>query len=192
MILGEDEVTKLITDKKLVLIPEPKPDQWDGMTVDCHLGEKFFVVRHEGDGGVGFVIDLRRYKTAEFSDEFWQKAELDDDGCYYLKPRGFVLAYTKEVFAIPPELGLCAFVQGKSGLARIGLAVHVTAPTVHPGFGCGPKGPQPIMLEFVNHSRNTIVLPPGQPICQFVFQRVEGNFAAKGKGGLAVAQPKAS
>ena len=61
-------------------------------------------------------------------------------------------------------------VEGKSSLARIGLGVHITAPIIHPGFGC-PEA-QPIMLEFVNHSKNIIVLRPGTDICQFIFYKI--------------------
>jgi dCTP deaminase len=36
---------------------------------------------------------------------------------------------------LPHTARLAARVEGKSSLARLGLGVHVTAPTIHAGFG---------------------------------------------------------
>ncbi len=60
-----------------------------------------------------------------------------------LKPRQFLLAQTLERVFVPPQLA--AHVNGKSSLAPAGLAVHITAPHIHPGF-VGP-----ITLELFNH-----------------------------------------
>ena len=49
---------------------------------------------------------------------------------------------------------IAAQVEGKSSLARIGIGVHVTAPTIHAGFGYLPNDPSfpgnPIQLEIWN------------------------------------------
>jgi dCTP deaminase len=60
-------------------------------------------------------------------------------------------------------------VEGKSSLARIGLGVHVTAPTIHAGF----EGL--ITLEIKNHGTAAIRLRPGMPICQLIFESVFGT-----------------
>ncbi len=62
---------------------------------------------------------------------------------FMIKPRQFRLALTLERVSIPGSLA--ANVQGKSSLARAGLAVHITAPHIHPGFTA------PIALELYNH-----------------------------------------
>lgn len=54
---------------------------------------------------------------------------------YVIKPNGFVLGWTIEKIKLPHTSKIAARVEGKSSLARIGLGVHVTAPTIHAGFG---------------------------------------------------------
>lgn len=82
--------------------------------------------------------------------------------------------------------------EGKSSLARLGLGVHVTAPTIHAGFGY--KSDQPdypgssIQLEIWNFGPVTIMLKPGMKICQLIFETVDatpdmgymGKFAVQG------------
>jgi deoxycytidine triphosphate deaminase len=46
----------------------------------------------------------------------------------------FVLGWTAEYIKIPVESRLAARVEGKSSLARLGIGIHVTAPTIHAGF----------------------------------------------------------
>jgi dCTP deaminase len=53
-------------------------------------------------------------------------------------------------------------------LARLGLGVHVTAPTIHPGF----EGQ--ITLEIWNIGKFGIELRKGMFICQIIFERVYG------------------
>lgn len=64
---------------------------------------------------------------------------------------------------------IAARVEGKSSLARIGLAVHITAPTIHAGFD------GQIRLEIVNHGPLPILLKPGMRICQLIFEQTLGT-----------------
>lgn len=84
-------------------------------------------------------------------------AEIDEDG-WLMQPGDFVLASTVERVALPPDLA--ARVEGKSSLGRLGLAVHVTAGFVDPGF----KGQ--ITLEIANLSPWPIRLRRQMPIAQ--------------------------
>ena len=111
---------------------------------------------------------------------------------YTLKPQKFVLAYTKQKFTIPSKLDICCFVQGKSSYARLGLGVHVTAPLIHPGFGEGKNGPQPIMLEIYNHSESDLIIKPGDNICQYYFQKVSGEKQSSGSKDFSDNQPQAT
>jgi dCTP deaminase len=69
-------------------------------------------------------------------------------------------------------------VEGKSSLARLGLGVHVTAPTIHAGFGAS-ENPQhlgsSIRLEIWNIGPFRIKLEKGMPICQLIFEWVDGT-----------------
>lgn len=69
---------------------------------------------------------------------------------------------------------LVANVQGKSSIARAGLAVHLTAPIIHPGFS------GPIALELYNHGPWTLEFFPGDDlICQIAYTRVTSAAAQK-------------
>jgi deoxycytidine triphosphate deaminase len=50
-----------------------------------------------------------------------------------LEPRAFVLATTRERVHLRHEARIAARVEGRSSLARVGLIVHLTAPTIHAG-----------------------------------------------------------
>jgi dCTP deaminase len=70
---------------------------------------------------------------------------------------------------LPASSRFAARIEGKSGLARLGLVVHLTAPTIHAGF----KGQ--IQLEMVNLGPNEIILDVGMPICQLIFEMTLGT-----------------
>jgi dCTP deaminase len=65
------------------------------------------------------------------------------------------------------EARIAARVEGRSSLARIGLMVHLTAPTIHAGF----EGH--ITLEMLNHSPFHLKhVPDKTRICQLIFERL--------------------
>lgn len=82
-------------------------------------------------------------------------------GYHPLEPGGFALATTVEHIELGP--GIVGRVEGKSSLGRIGLAVHVTAGFIDPGF----RGQ--VTLELFNASPNVIRLRPDVFICQMSF-----------------------
>ena len=84
-------------------------------------------------------------------------------------PNDFVLAWTAETVYLPVTSRFAARVEGKSGLARLGLVVHLTAPTIHAGY----KGQ--IQLEMINFGPNEIILDVGMPICQLIFEMSLGT-----------------
>jgi dCTP deaminase len=88
---------------------------------------------------------------------------------FEVKPDILVLGWTREVISLPMNGRLAARVEGKSNLARIGLGIHVTAPTIHAGFS------GPIQLELVNFGVNNIILDPGMNICQLIFEMTTGT-----------------
>jgi len=83
---------------------------------------------------------------------------------YTLEPRDFILGATMEYLKLSD--GMAARVEGKSSLGRLGVAVHITAGFIDPGF----EGQ--ITLEIVNLSRWGLVLYPNMPIAQIVFEPV--------------------
>ena len=79
-----------------------------------------------------------------------------------------LLAQTQERVHLKRDSGLAARVEGRSSLARIGQAVHLTAPTIHCGFSGA------ITLELINYSLFHLRMVPGCVICQLILERVEG------------------
>jgi dCTP deaminase len=81
-----------------------------------------------------------------------------------LQPDAFLLGCTAETVKLPADLA--ARIEGKSTLGRRGVAVHVTAGFVDPGF----QGQ--LTLELKNLSRTKVFLYPGMLIAQMSVYRL--------------------
>ena len=79
------------------------------------------------------------------------------------------MVLTKETIGLPVTSRLAARVEGRSSLARLGVGIHVTAPTIHAGF----KGP--IQLEIFNFGPFEIGLEPDMKICQLILEQTLGT-----------------
>lgn len=83
-----------------------------------------------------------------------------------------MLGFTLEEVSVPGWLA--ANVQGKSSLARAGLAVHITAPHINPGFVAR------ITLEMYNHGPWNLELIPGKDlVCQVIFYKLTSPVSKK-------------
>jgi dCTP deaminase len=119
-------------------------------------------------------------KNFKYTD-FIGHQDVQDKAMHFLDPKEFVLAWTHEVVEIPIHSRLAARVEGKSSLARLGIGVHLTAPTIH----CGFRGP--IQLEILNAGPHQIILDAGMRICQLIFEMTMGT-PEKGYQGLFLNQ----
>lgn len=81
-------------------------------------------------------------------------------------------------------------------LARLGLGVHVTAPTIHAGFGYikdEEKYPgSPLQLEIWNAGPLDVKLEEGMPICQLIFEIVDGTPEQGYEGRFSIQGPTKS
>ena len=69
-----------------------------------------------------------------------------------------------------PGSKLAARVEGRSSLARLGLAVHLTAPTIHAGWD------GQIALEMINFGPFTLQFVPNKTRrCQIIFERLQSD-----------------
>jgi len=131
--------------------------------------------------GVGedFCIDpvLAGFNTSDLINQY--TTPLDCSSGYIIQPKTLVLGWTAEKLKLPHTARVAARVEGKSSLARIGLGIHVTAPTIHAGFGHNELQPDsegsPIRLEIWNIGPLKIKLTKGMPICQLIFEEVHGT-----------------
>lgn len=76
----------------------------------------------------------------------------------------FILVSTREKIYVPNNM--CARIEGKSSLGRLGLVVHATAGFVDPGF----KGH--LTLELFNVGKHGLILDAGMRISQISFFRL--------------------
>ena len=175
MIFTDREIQIALKQGQLIINPPPAPDAYSSTSVDLTLGDTF--ATWQPKPGAPIRPGTPGFKYADFlSTQKTTNAQM-----FSFEPRSFVLAWTKEFVAIPVHSRLAARVEGKSSLARLGIAIHLTAPTVH----CGFKGN--IQLEMHNCGPNQIILDAGMRICQLIFEQTVGTPDA-GYHGLFLGQ----
>lgn len=140
MILGYDDIQEELRRgmRGLLIDPPPKDRAFQPASVDVRLGDKLTLRGQERDiRGFGVTIT---------------------------KKSGLVLGHTKETVLIPPHL--TAQLDGKSTLARKGLAIHRTAGWIDPGFH------GEITLEMTVTEGDGIHLVAGMYIGQLIFMQL--------------------
>jgi dCTP deaminase len=179
MILTDREIQIALQQGSVVIEPCPKPDYYSSTSVDLTLGDTFStwaVVAgspiRPGANGFKYTNFISNQKTVK-------------QDMFSLPSKAFVLAWTTETVSIPIHSRLAARVEGKSSLARLGMGVHLTAPTIH----CGFKGA--VQLEIYNSGPNEIILDAGMPVCQLIFEQTMGT-PDKGYKGTFLGQSSTS
>src|SRR5262245_27263639 len=147
MILSDREIQLALRRQLFSITPAPAVEFYDSTTVDLRLDAELSIWGEiKGEPSVnfdpcfrptveGFSVTalIQRYSTSHNLTE-------EEDGPYRIPPRGstpgqgFILGWTREKIRIPHSSRICARVEGKSSLARLGLGIHITAPTIHAGF----------------------------------------------------------
>ncbi|HKI18902.1 MAG TPA: hypothetical protein VKA15_13535 [Isosphaeraceae bacterium] len=181
MILSNVELHRAVDRGRLIITPEPAPRTpdpndssgycpYDTHSVDLTLGSEI-VIPLSGT----YAFDLMQSSPlGPFLTRNSRRVRLDDGASYVLERHTFILAQTRERVELPiehadnSETCLAARIEGKSSRARVGLLVHFTAPTVHPGFEGN------LTLEMINLGPTSIVLRPGIPIAQLIVEEVKG------------------
>ena len=164
-------------------------------SVDLTLGNRLL----KPGGCESDVIDLVDPKCAMV----WDTVEADHMGKFLLEPGEFALASVRERFDVsaPIDIAFTEYLStahfigqfpstvysmvrvapkldGRSTVARMGLATHVTASDGHYGFDGN------FTLELVNHSPLRIILTAGMRIAQLSFHVVTNDVTAY-KGAYA-------
>ena len=170
MILTDREI-KLAIHKRLIIIdPPPEENAFSSTALDLTLDEHITELKEGGTGGIEQNIDPshKDFQPEKTLALISNQVPIPVDG-YLLKPNCLVLAWTKEYVNLVSHHRVAARVEGKSSLARFGLGIHITAPTIHAGFDGH------IRLEMVNHGRMPIRLRTGMRICQLIFETTLGT-----------------
>jgi len=174
-VLSNTEIIRALDEGRLVIEPRPMPEPGDGgdtpydtVSVDLRLAGEIRVLSHDERSGIAFAPTEMSNMSATLKKLY--RAETISPGYpRELKPGEFILGSTMERVALPAvENCLAARVEGRSSLARQGLIVHFTAPTIHTGFN------GTIILEMINWGKLPIMLTPGMRICQLIVETVVG------------------
>ena len=171
MILTDREIQIALDKRQIIIDPLPSLEAYSSTTVDLTLDKNITEFRDDlADDPIETIIDpSHRNFNAE-----WTLARITTtriiaaDG-YLLVPKKLILGWTTERVELPTHSRIAARVEGKSSIARFGVGIHITAPTIHSGFA------NPIRLEFVNHGAVPIRLRSGMPICQLIFELTFGT-----------------
>lgn len=168
MILCDYQIKAAIARRELVITPEPGASQYGSTTLNLHVGDDFYrwgTVLNAS--GFGAEIDVDSVRLSDLLD---LATPIEPSGDFIeIKPLDFVLVRTLERVELPLKSKLAARVEGRSTLARLGLTVHMTAPTIHAGFG------GKITLEMLNHGPFTLKLRPNvSEVCQLTIECVRG------------------
>jgi dCTP deaminase len=113
------------------------------------------------------IIDLSKVRMAGLLQAYAKPFVRESDGSFILPSGKFALGITHEWIELPHRSKIAARVEGRSTLARLGLAIHMTAPTIHAGF----EGR--IVLEMYNFGLYPLRLRPQEfAVCQLIFERL--------------------
>ena len=169
MILTDREIKLALQNRLIIIDPEPDERAFSSTAVDLTLDENITEFK-EFASGIKQAIDPSHqdFQSETTLELISDKIIIPADG-WLLKPNRLVLAWTKEYVNLVSHNRVAARVEGKSSLARLGLGVHVTAPTIHAGFDGH------IRLEMVNHGKLPIRLRTGMRICQLIFEQTLGT-----------------
>jgi dCTP deaminase len=192
MILSDREIVSAQARGAIRITPVPPSGAVVSTALDLTLGVELrrWKPRAEAGAGVRVRPGSPTHNLSALLDSLTEPVTITDQG-YELAPGEFVLGWTAERIQLPYRSRLAARVEGKSGLARLGLGIHVTAPTIHAGFGSKEGEPDyegtRLQLEIWNVGPYPIVLDAGMPICQLIFEEVHGT-PEKGYAGMFAEQ----
>jgi dCTP deaminase len=162
-VLTRERILAEIDDGRIRIEPF-SVEQVGPASIDLHLGDEVRLLAEDGSG----PIDVG---AAEGDQRATRLVRLD--GGFILDPGQTVHGITRERVGLPPDV--CAWIDGRSSIARLGLTVHVTSGFVHPGASNHQ------VLEMRNLSRVPLRLRPGIRICQVILERTEGQAVYTGR-----------
>jgi dCTP deaminase len=194
MILSDREILAALAREAIRITPFPGPGQFSSTALDLALSPE---LRRWKELPSGDELRLRpgllSFNITQILEDYTEKIAIPSEG-FALLPGQFVLGWTLEKIQLPYRSRIAARVEGKSSLARLGLGVHVTAPTIHAGFGVNPEDEtyegSELQLEIWNVGKFPIVLDPGIAICQLIFEAVDGTPEKGYQGRFGVQGPQ--
>lgn len=140
MILSGAQIRREVLEENMEITPQPEDVQYQPASLDIRISDEY---TNERTGAIYEDADVLQFE-----------------------PRTFHLSSTLEDITIPPEY--CAFVSGRSSIAREGLIIHSVAGWCDPGFSGD------ITLEIFNLNAEKILeYEPGTRVGQIIFMRMD-------------------
>ncbi len=166
MVLSNIEIQAEIDAQRLVFDPpiERGSDRIASSSLDLLLHEELIILPAKAQQGVVLVPDTLGSEVMDVLAKYGERRLLTEDAPYQLQPHHFIIGKTREYITLPQHLA--ARIEGKSTLARLGVSVHITAPTVMAGF----EGR--LYLEINNIGPFPIQLQAGMKIAQLILEHV--------------------
>lgn len=148
MLLSDRDIRAEIEWGRVVLDPIDLDDVLQPSSVDIKLDNQFCWYKPDT------VVDVRQDQTLNMT-------SFVAEGCFTMAPHEFVLGSSAEHITLPDDIA--ARFEGKSSIGRLGLAPHVAAGFIDPGFSGY------ITLELHNVTAQSMKIVPGMKIGQLCF-----------------------
>lgn len=170
MILTDREIQMALARGSLIIDPPPAENAYSSTSVDLTLDPSYSIFKPV-QPGVDISIDpaLPGFDHDAVMEQITERRTIDSNDGYLLTTKMLILGWSAEYIDLRKDPKIAARVEGKSSLGRLGLGIHVTAPTVHAGFDGR------IRLEIINHGQMPIRLRSGMKICQLIFELTLGT-----------------
>ena len=170
MVLSDNDIWEAIETGDLEIRPP------DGLgllvqpsSIDLRLDSNIHVTRPELVNDAEIVDPTKLSDVAAKLAECTEPRDLHRDQPYILGPGSFVPGATAEHVSL--SNALAARIEGKSSLARYGVAVHLTAPKIDPGFS------NQITLEIINLGPFRVYIYPMMEIAALIVERLSSPAA---------------
>jgi dCTP deaminase len=196
MILCDRESKLALGREHIGITPRPADGAFSSTAIDLTLHEviSFWTPEQRQPASPVMVYPAHpEFDIQQLMREHGTSLTMTAEG-FVLKPGAFVLGWTVEEIRLPHTSRLAARVEGRSSLARLGVGVHVTAPTIHSGFGFTGDPQYPgtrIRLEIWNCGPLHVCIQPGMKVCQLILEEVHGTPDMGYQGAFAMQAPEA-
>lgn len=171
MILSDQRIGEAVKQGRIDIDPW-REDQLNPASYDLTLAPELMVAEWAPPWSKPSSVHLQPLNLADVTRQppYLRPHVLQLGRPYIIEPGEFLLASTVERVTLSSHLA--ARVEGKSSLARVGLAAHVTGGFIDPGFEGN------ITLEVVNMLHRPLMLHPRMRIAQIAFTPVLGGVTA--------------
>ncbi|MFH1424466.1 MAG: dCTP deaminase [archaeon] len=157
MILSNEDIKKHLAKGTIKIDPAPSDDQIGSASVDFTLSNEFYKVRKEY---IGKKVEMGKLSYEDVT----EKVIADE---ITIKHHDLILGKTVEKITLPADIA--GRIEGRSSVARLGIAIHVASGFIQPGSDNHQ------VLEIVNLSPYAVKIKAGTKICQIIFETLKSK-----------------